>query len=150
MNRSLVFSASLLLALVLPACTGPGFQRAWKAAASSPSDGVSGRWEGTWRSEVNGHQGRLRCVVTPPAEAGGTHQFHYHATWMGFLSAAYRTQHKVETNGPQRWTFHGEHTLPAWAGGRYRYDGRIEGNRFQADYQCELDRGSYHLERPKK
>lgn len=137
----------LLLACLLSSCAGPGFNRAWKNAGSLPNDGVCGRWEGTWLSDVNGHHGRLRCVVSPPAEPNGPHQFFYHATWMRVLSGSYRAGHLVKPAGRERWTFTGEHRLPSWAGGLYHYEGSIQNGRFEATYHCELDRGHYHLHR---
>ncbi len=139
-----------LLLVLLSSCAGPGFNRAWKKAGSMPEDGVSGRWEGTWLSDANGHHGKLRCIVTPPETPGGPHEFYYHATWMRVLSGAYRADHQVKPAGRGRWTFTGEHEMPSWAGGLYRYDGRISGGTFEADYRCRIDRGTYQLQRPKK
>ncbi len=137
----------VLLLPLLVSCAGPSFHRAWKKAANTPSDDVNGRWQGTWSSDTNGHHGRLRCVVTPPETPGGPHQFFYHATWMRVLSGAYKAGHQVQAAGRGRWNFSGEHQMPNWAGGLYRYEGTIENDQFQAKYRCKIDRGTYRLTR---
>lgn len=136
-----------LLSLLLSSCAGPAFHRAWREAGNQPAEGVVGRWEGTWTSEANSHHGKLRCVVSAPGKPGEPHQFYYRATWMGVLSGSYRAPHQVKADGKERWTFSGEHKMPDWAGGLYRYEGTIEGDQFQADYRCRLDHGSYKLTR---
>jgi hypothetical protein len=143
------FLPALAFLFLLPSCSGPSFHRAWKAAAASaPADPVSGRWEGTWQSRVNGHHGRLQCVVTPPDQPGGPHLFHYRATWMRFLSGSYRAAHSLTPSGKNTWSLSGSHALPAWAGGLYQYQGSLAPDSFSASYECEIDRGTYTLKRP--
>ena len=147
--RPVVFRLMLVLtALLSVSCTGPSFHRAWRAAKSSPqADPVCGRWQGEWRSEANGHHGKLQCVVTPPAQPGEPHEFYYRATWQRILSGPYRAKHQVKPAGPDKWTLSGEQTLPAWAGGRYEYRGTLTPDTFSATYQCAIDRGTYQLRR---
>lgn len=143
----LLFAA--LIGLSLPSCTSPGFQRAWKQAATLPqSDPVCGQWLGTWQSDANQHHGNLRCIVTPPKSPGQPHQFHYHATWMRFLSGTYRAQHSVTPSGKSTWTLAGQHQMPSWAGGLYTYQGQLSPSNFTANYKCELDHGTFTLSRP--
>ncbi|MCA1962503.1 MAG: hypothetical protein LDL31_01000 [Prosthecobacter sp.] len=135
-----------LACLVLCSCSS-GFRREWKSALSQgPSTGVTGAWEGTWKSDVNGHHGRLRCVVGPAINAQGDHTFHYHATWARIFSGAYAAQHRVVT-GKNSSTFSGQHDMPDWAGGRYTYSGTVKGDDFSACYQCAKDKGTFQMRR---
>ena len=143
--------AALLLAFTLSSCAGPSFQREWKAAAppstGATSDAATGRWEGTWKSDLNGHHGRLACITTAPASPGGDHEFFYRATWMRVLSGSYRAKHRVTPQPNGDLTFSGSHQMPSWAGGEYRYDGLIRGDVFTARYECSIDRGTYEMRR---
>jgi hypothetical protein len=146
-----IFSARcLLLALTCLLASCSGFNREWRQALASdkPAPGaITGAWEGTWRSEVNGHHGKLRCIVAPEARPGsGTHDVRYHATWMGFLSAAYSTSHQVKKT-PDGMTFSGEQRLPRWAGGIYRYEGTVKKDTFTSTYRCRLDHGVFEMRR---
>lgn len=137
---------ALVLAGSLASCSS-GFRSDWRAAAKAgPQPGAVGAWQGTWKSDVNGHHGRLRCVVSPALNAQGDHSFHYHATWAGLLSGAYRAVHRVtpEKAGAR---FAGTHRMPDWAGGQYTYAGRVTGDRFQACYECAKDKGTFEMTR---
>jgi hypothetical protein len=125
------------------------FRREWNAATEKPrTSGFEGAWAGTWKSDVNGHHGKLRCVVGPAKNAEGAHDFHYHATWAGFLSGAYRAEHQV-TPGRKECTFTGIHDMPKAVGGRYTYGGTIRGDEFSACYQCAMDKGTFQMQRVK-
>jgi hypothetical protein len=135
-----------LTVLALCSCSS-SFRREWKEALQQPpGSGVVGAWEGQWKSDSNGHHGRLRCVVSPAKNEQGDHSFHYHATWAGILSGAYRAEHRVV---PQKKdaTFTGQHDMPSWAGGRYTYGGKIVGDEFSACYQCSMDKGTFQMRR---
>lgn len=137
----------LLLASVLPLVScSTAFHREWRqAVAQEPRTGVEGAWEGTWRSDANGHHGRLRCVVSP-GDAAGNHTFHYHATWADTLSGSYHATHRVQPMG-KGFVFEGNHRLPDWAGGLYTYQGSVKGNDFAASYRCPKDHGTYRMKR---
>lgn len=140
-----VFTA-LLLCLLLASCS-TGFRREWRQAiAAGPQPGAAGAWEGEWRSHVNGHHGRLRAVVSPPKNSAGDHDFHYHATWAKILSGSYRADHRI-TSSKQGLALEGSHRMPNWAGGLYRYEGRIHGDQFEACYSSAKDRGVFTLKR---
>lgn len=141
----------LCLSALLSSCT-LGFQREWKAALKSgPQPGIEGAWEGSWKSESNGHHGRLRSVIGPVKNEEGDHAFHYHATWAGFLSGAYRVDHRVKPGkGAGNFQFEGQHRMPGWAGGLYTYQGTVKGDEFHATYECALDEGSFQMKRVKK
>lgn len=135
--------------LTLSSCSH-AFHKEWRQALKNGAEaGVEGAWEGNWKSEVNGHHGRLRSVVGPAKNTEGDHSFHYHATWAGILSGSYRADHRVQQTKKDLWSFDGEHRMPAWAGGLYTYKGTIEGDSFQAGYECSNDRGTFQMKRVK-
>lgn len=147
MNRSFFVRLSLLaLAVTLSSCAA-GFRSDWKQAIKEgPKPGVEGAWEGTWLSHSNAHTGKLRAVVGPDL-GNGVHDFHYHATWKGFLSAAFKAQHTVKEKKDGTHTFAGHHDMPKWAGGRYQYDGKVVGDDFRATYKCSMDHGVFSMNR---
>lgn len=137
---------TLLLSLLLTSCS-TGFRREWRqAVAAGPQAGAAGAWEGEWRSHVNGHHGRLRAVVSAPKNAEGDHDFHYHATWAGILRGGFRAGHRI-TPIADGLALEGDHRMPDWAGGLYRYEGRIRGDQFEACYSSAKDRGIFSMKR---
>src|SRR5215469_3364529 len=101
----LVLAAGLGLA---SGCTS--FKTAWEQAATHPAapDKVLGRWEGNWRSDVNGHNGSLRCVVTQHQD--GSYQARFRAIYRKVIGFGYTVKlHGVETNGV--FKFDGEANL---------------------------------------
>lgn len=137
------------VACSLLASCSMSFNREWKEALKAgPKPGVEGAWRGTWNSEATGHHGDLRCVVGPRKSQAGAHDFHYYATWGGFLSGGFRAEHQVTPN-KKGATFKGQHQMPEWAGGLYNYDGSVTGDDFHADYKCALDHGTYSMKRVK-
>ena len=129
-------------------CVSPAYEYRWHQAASSAApEGIEGTWDGTWQSEVNGHHGRLRCIIGPAIDDSSHHPFRYRATWMRFLSGGYRAEHQVTPIAPDQWTFSGQHQLPNWAGGLYQYEGTIHDDTMSVRYDCAIDRGHYELTR---
>ncbi len=143
--------AGLLLVGGLTSCTG--FAGAWRKAAETEvrrKDALSGRWVGEWESRRNSHQGSLRCVVTPSSgqAAGepGDYEFHFHATWAGFLSGSWKITCPVDRKDGE-WQFGGSHDL-GWGVGVYQFDGQVISGRFRADYNGKGDQGWFELSRP--
>jgi hypothetical protein len=133
--------AGLLLA---GGCT---FNHAWTEAAKErySTNSLLGSWEGTWLSEVNGHSGNLRCVVT--LKDDGTYRARFHATYKKVLGFGYKVPLKAtETNGVFR--FNGEADLGWWAGGVYNYEGYAEDTNFFSTYRCKYDHGTFQMMRP--
>ena len=134
------------LVLSFASCAG-GFRSDWRQAVKEgPKPGVEGAWEGTWLSHSNAHTGKLRCVVGPDL-GDGEHEFHYFATWKGFLSAAFKANHTVKEQKDGTYSFIGHHDMPKWAGGRYQYSGTVKEDRFQAAYKCSMDHGDFGMTR---
>lgn len=140
--------------LLLSSC-GSEFRSAWKKADTT--SGMEGKWEGTWLSTVNGHNGKLRCVVGEPdcyqcisgpvPKGAKPMQFFYHATWKSILSGSYKSMHIVQKQKDGTYVFKGDHKMPDWAGGKYHYEGTIKGDDFNACYECAKDRGTYTMKR---
>ncbi|MEZ5383984.1 MAG: hypothetical protein R3F13_00575 [Prosthecobacter sp.] len=139
--RSVAF---LFLLVVLSSCNG-AFRKAWNSA--SASDGVAGKWEGTWLSAENGHHGTLRCVVSQPTNDKGDRDFFYRATWKSILSGSYKAVHQVQSKKDGTYIFKGDHQMPEWAGGKYHYEGAVKGDEFDAFYKCAIDHGTFTMKR---
>ena len=138
----LVLLTGLLLA---GGCTT--FGHAWAKAAKQPvpADSLLGRWEGTWLSDANGHNGSLRCVVTQRND--GSYRARFHAIYKKVIGFGYTVPIKVaETNGVLR--FSGEANLGWWAGGIYHYEGYVQETKFFSTYRCKYDHGTFQMTRP--
>lgn len=134
----------LLLTCGFIGCTG--FQREWRASEgySHPGDQLAGRWEGTWESHVNGHDGKLRAIITP-CSSGGYHA-HYHATYLKVVPFAYETWHSTTPGGNVTFVM-GEEDLGWLAGGLYQYNGQTDGDSLVVCYQADEDHGVFRLYR---
>lgn len=143
---------AVLLSLVFIVASGcSSFNRGWKKAASAPTptDSIAGRWEGTWRSDVNGHNGGLRCLMTP--STNGLFSARFHATyklWFLPVSGSYTVPLSARANGGQ-WEFVGDADLGWYAGGHYRYRGNASDTNFFSTYDSKHDRGVFEMRRPK-
>lgn len=106
---------------------------------------MAGRWEGKWISEVHGHNGALRCVITEAAD--GNHDARFRATYMKLLKFSYTVPLSVvETNGV--WRFSGQEDLGTIAGGVYHYEGNASQAEFQSTYRSKSDHGVFEMQRP--
>jgi hypothetical protein len=139
----LVRSISHTLAALLSGSTA--FRSEWKrCGVVSRSSGIEGRWQGEWVSEVNGHHGGLRGVVSKSDAA------HYcgifHATYAKFLRVSY----VVSLSGREqdgRVELEGEADLGRLAGGVYHYAGKATSDEFNCSYDCKYDHGSFRMNR---
>lgn len=136
--------AGFLLVLFGSGC-GTLYNRHWQAASEQPLEGIEGRWEGRWLSDKNGHNGKLRCVVTHVD--GNEYEFHYWATFWKIFSAAYRVEFEVVEEN-DRYIFSGEKNLGWIVGGVYTYEGEATDRNFAATYKCRIDHGAFHMARP--
>jgi hypothetical protein len=140
--RSLGPRTVLILVIVLTGCSS--FDREWKQAASGEESGLTGRWQGTWVSEVNAHHGQLRCVVTQTN--GPEYLAHFRATYQAVLHFSYNVNLQAEKEG-DAFQFQGEADL-GWAGGIYHYAGRADGSNFVSSYSSASDHGMFQMKRP--
>lgn len=135
--------AALLLAVV-PGCSS--FEREWEEAGNSLGieDALQGRWQGTWKSDVNGHSGSLRCIITK--EADGHYKASYHATYGWNLSFRYAVSMSMEMEGSGS-KFQGSANLGWFAGGEYHYEGTSTSDQFTSTYQSKSDHGKFEMVR---
>jgi hypothetical protein len=145
-RQSAPSALALVILLVATGCSS--FNREWKTATAVPgaTNRFDGRWEGTWLSDVNGHNGALRCVLKRVSD---THyQAHFKATYWKIFRGSYEVD---LTGGWEKgvWTFQGNEDLGWLFGGVYRYQGRISPTNFFSTYESKHDHGKFELRRPK-
>ncbi len=140
-------SGWLVGALALLLCGCSSFNRAWNRAGqtATPADSIAGRWEGSWLSDVNGHHGKLRCLIAVQTNSEYTARFR--ATYGGFLNFSYTVPLAVKTH-EGGWEFTGEEDLGTMAGGVYRYVGTATPTNFHSTYESKYDHGTFELVRP--
>lgn len=130
------------LVVLLGVATGcRSFDRDWREAATLPSDGVNGRWTGTWQNTNNTHSGALRAVLreTAPGEV----KARFHATWAG-LSGSFRTQLTGRWEG-EAWHFTGRKRI---AGFLITTEGTATPGEMNVRYHSLPDTGTFTLRRP--
>ena len=140
----------LLLPLLLVSCV-PGtytrdFARESLAQAKPPSS-AEGPWVGEWKSEVNGHEGPLWCIVHPSEEKPGHYDFRYRAGWGLVHFGDYTHTVAAEADADGNLPLDGEMELPAGFG-TYAVKGKLTPTEFKATYQSKADRGTMTLARP--
>lgn len=140
--RKLGRSAVLVLLIFVTGCSS--FNNEWKQAASTEASVLTGRWQGTWVSEVNGHHGKLRCVVSQTTTS--EYQANFRATYQSVFHFSYTViLHAEQKDG--ECNFQGDADL-GWAGGIYHYAGRADGSNFVSTYSCASDHGTFQMMRP--
>jgi len=142
----------LLSIIACMAMLGTGcssFHREWRAGGKRPeaTGKITGRWEGTWRSEANGHHGRLRCLISQAPK--GDCQAWFYANYLRILHFSYKVNLAITTNADE-FHFEGQADLGKLAGGLYHYEGHATGDRFLSSYKCERDHGQFEMSRPVK
>jgi hypothetical protein len=149
---------AIVLLLGLAGCST--FNRDFEAVTFSglSSSGVSdltGRWEGTWQSDENGHTGMLRCIIT---RNDSDYLARYYATytwWCLPMSFEYVIPTTAQPEGPAKalggvWKLRGSAELSCWvAGGLYEYEARVENGEYVATYRSDFDRGVFRMKRVK-
>ena len=143
-----VFVAHLLVLVTVMCAAGcSSFSREWRRTANTPppTNDVTGRWEGSWVSNVNGHNGRLRCLITR-----GTNDVlnaRFHATYKRILHFGYTVplEARATDNGV---AFMGKADLGKLAGGVYRYTGYSTPTNFFSTYESKYDHGTFQMLRP--
>lgn len=139
--------AGALLLGLLASCGSLAYQRAWEAFdAERVDDPAVGRWEGTWRSEWNGHSGGLRCMTTRAEE--GAYLARFHSTYGWFLSFRHEARLRVVEKDGEALRFEGDEDLGAAFGGVYQYEVEVRGGDFEARYRAENgDHGVFSMRR---
>ena len=138
---------TLLFTVLLIAGGCSSFNREWNKAGElpPPSDDMTGRWQGTWKSEASGHTDKLRCIVT--RGESGFYQAQFHAKYHGILSFGYTVPLKVEKTN-DTFQYSGEADLGSMAGGTYQYKGHANATTFFSTYSSKDDHGTFQMSRP--
>lgn len=134
-----------LVAPLLAGCSS--FNREWKAAMRQPipQNELAGPWEGHWVSDANGHNDRLRCVITE--ESTNRYKADFHANYKKVFHFGYAVPLEVRRNG-ETFEFSGEADLGKLAGGVYTYEGSATGTNFFSKYHSKYDHGKFEMSRP--
>jgi hypothetical protein len=120
------------------------FKRRWNQDAPPPTaaNDLQGRWQGEWISEVNGHRGALRCVLTRGDD--GNYKAAFHAVYARILRVCYTVPlHGQWIDGKLK--LEGDADLGPLAGGVYRYQGEAEEAEFVCLYNCKYDHGTFRM-----
>jgi hypothetical protein len=140
-----------LAALIFSGCST--FNYEWRQAANkpTPTNDITGRWEGNWLSHANGHNDKLRCLIKPAGTNRYDAKFHaaYSHSRFKWLKVHFGytvpLQAQPATNGV---TFTGREDLGALAGGVYTYEGHANTTNFFSTYKCKYDHGVFQMTRP--
>ena len=145
LRKSIVALLVVWASLTLSGCSS--FNRQWNQAANQPppKTDLEGRWEGSWQSEVNGHHGKLRCLIS--SEPDGLYRARFHAKYARIFSFGYTVKLRAESDDG-RLSLKGEADLGFLAGGIYRYEGHVDRTNFFAKYACKYDHGTFQMKRP--
>src|SRR5579871_5678175 len=143
MRFSSILAIGLVAALLgLNGCSD--FDRDWNAAAAAkPADqtDITGRWEGTWSSDANGHCGGLRCIITRLDPR--SYHARYAATYAGIFHFGYEMT--LIADKQNDWVqFEGSADLGSMAGGNYHYEGHANAEAFYATYKSSDDHGRFN------
>jgi hypothetical protein len=139
----------ICLFILMASATGcSSFNSQWKnAPASIPSSArdITGKWEGTWKSDANAHSDKLRCLITQESE--NVYEAYFHAKYKKIFSFSYKM--RMETKpGTDPVQFEGAADLGKLAGGRYTYSGSASSTRFDCSYSSKYDHGTFQMARP--
>src|SRR3954447_9155869 len=141
LNRRILTATLLSACLFTTGCST--FNRDWKRAAVA-NDGLTGRWEGTWKSDVNGHTDRLRCLMTRTNEQ---YLARFHANYLKIFVFTYSVPLQVQEQAGT-FSFSGHANLGYWAGGEYQYKGTATATNFHSVYTAKADHGVFDMTRP--
>ena len=94
----------------------------------------------------------MRCIVTRTGtnwhvDPGSAHRFHYHATFMKFLSATYDVLHLVNQK-KDTFVFSGDQEISGKGSGVYHYEGHATPLEFHATFRSASDHGVFEMKRP--
>jgi uncharacterized protein YjeT (DUF2065 family) len=142
MKRTLILAAGFVLVLAGAGCSS--FNGEWRKAqnmAVTHGD-IAGRWEGTWKSEKNGHHGALRCIISPASETNH-YEARFDAKYASILSFSYSVDLQTTRQG-DIFQFTGSADLGK-VGGVYNYQGQADKSRFLSNYTSKDDHGTFEM-----
>ena len=139
------FARLSLLAIVALLSSCGSFDKKWEKALNNKYTGIEGPWEGTWKSDFNGHHGKLRGIVTK--KSATEYEFLYWATWARIFSGSFPSVHTVTPKG-QGFELSGKEDLGA-LGGVFNFSGSIDAKNYKATYKSSKgDHGVFQMTRP--
>ncbi len=141
------------ISLSLVSCSS--FERDWNAiqthqAQASVPPSLVGCYDGEWRSNANGHHGRLRMILTRDKNAKDTYTARFKANWGNAFTFEYQVPLKFKK---VKKVLHcsGGADLGILAGGKYEYRGKVTHSRapekLVAVYNSTNDHGLFTLKR---
>ena len=140
----------VLLAAGLVFCGCSTFEYEWRQATrkQAPAEGITGRWEGRWTSQANGHNDKLRALIT--AVDTNHYDVKFHAAYKQWITIYFGYTVRMETKpgGAGNVLFHGSEDLGALAGGIYTYEGQANRTNFFSTYKSKYDHGTFEMNRP--
>ncbi|MNC88362.1 hypothetical protein D3C83_41680 [compost metagenome] len=98
-------------------------------------------------SAVNGHTGRLRCVLIRSGDNTNNYTAHFRATYWKIFRYSYKAEFPFELSGSE-WHFRGDENLGWLAGGVYHYEGQVSATNFSSTYRSKYDHGTFEMRRP--
>jgi hypothetical protein len=140
----------LVATLAFSSCGISSYSREFeKASAAMPRPPVNaeGPWQGTWKSDVNGHHGPLWAIVQPNADLPGHYDFRYRAGWGALRFGDYTHTTPARPGRDGSIELSGEMVLPGGFG-NYQVEGRLTRDTFKATYRSAADHGTMTLQRP--
>ena len=150
---NLIRAAFVLIsaAFIFSGCSA--FNYEWRQAVKKPipTNNITGAWEGTWLSHANGHNDKLRCLITPTGTNRYDAKFHaaYSHSRFKWLKVHFGYTVPLEAQpGTNSVTFLGREDLGALAGGVYTYEGHADATNFFSTYKCKYDHGIFQMRRP--
>ena len=148
---------SILLGMLLLCTACSDFQGRWSAAQSASlgtGEPFAGAYEGTWQSSrYKGASGKLWSILT--RRGPDLYEAEFRATWHGIFSSRHTvTLRVIERKGAGKYAtaiISGAAEIRLWIGaGHYRCQGKVTTSGLNADYDAEIDRGSFSLTRVRK
>jgi len=110
--------------------------------AAVAADGPEGKWVGKWFCEKTGHSGYLSCRLKHIK--ANHYKAHYFATYATILPYWYSVDMPL-TRKDERYLTKWQVDLGWLGGGRYEYQGYIEGDTFFCEYTSKDYEGSFEL-----
>ena len=135
-------SLALFFVILCSGCST--FNREWRQTPATATDPIEGRWQGHWLSSSNGHNGKLRCLISKLDNS--SYQCRYRANYKWLLRFEYAVPVTVRQEGGI-YHFDGQADLGKLAGGIYTYQGTIDGDAFRATYDSRYDKGVFEMSR---
>lgn len=120
----------------------------FKKAKVSPNT-PAGPWEGTWKSEVNGHHGPLWCLISQDPKKPEIWNFRYRAGWGVLKFGDYTHQVNAKLAKDGSLALNDKMTLPNNFG-TYTVTGKTTPKKFDVRFHGNGDKGTMTLKRPAK